>query len=79
MIEKVKDLSGWAGDAVLVKDTDASEFFVVSRAFTGRGDETMIFASDETGEKVDFTDLYAGYGEDHATACGRWLEQKVAA
>jgi hypothetical protein len=52
------------------------EYFLVSRARTlDRGDETMIFAGDENAKVTSWLDLYAGYGEDHATAIRNWLDE----
>jgi hypothetical protein len=71
--EHVRDISNMVGVAWLIRDTTGFNHYVVSRV-AGRadifnhGDETMIFASDSTGHIYDWTDLYAGYGEDHETA-----------
>lgn len=68
-LAKVKDVTGWQGDVWLVKDTVTGKFYTVSRNHTfDRGDETMIFASDEDGETTDWSDLWSGYGVDHADA-----------
>lgn len=64
-----KGLTGYKGEAWLVKDNETGNYYVVSRADTfDRGDETMIFPADEEGEVINWHDLYAGYGEDHETA-----------
>ncbi len=71
LVKVDRDLTGgeWRGEVVLIKDEDTGNHYVVSRAVTfDRGDETMIFASDENGVVSDWSDLYAGYGEDHDTA-----------
>lgn len=71
LVKVDRDLSdkGWRGEAVLIKDEDTGNHYVVSRTTTfDRGDETMVFASDENGVTSDWHDLYAGYGEDHDTA-----------
>lgn len=72
---KIKELDGWKGEAWLIEVDN--KYYAVSRANTfDRGDETMIFSCDKNGENIDFTDLYAGYGEDHKTAINNWLGVK---
>lgn len=68
-LTKVRDLTGWQGKVWLVKDTETGDHYAISRAYTlDRGDETMIFACDEDGENVNWTDLWAGYGVGHEHA-----------
>lgn len=71
----VKTLSGYAGTAY-VFETEKGHV-MVSRAHTfDRGDETMIFEWDvRTGKVKSWSDLYAGYGEDHEVALRNWLSK----
>lgn len=71
----IKTLSGYAGTAYVFETKKG--FVMVSRANTfDHGDETMIFKWNvKTNEVDDWTDLYAGYGEDHEVALRNWLSE----
>ena len=75
----VKNVEGWRGVVKAYRHEDHGQEIAVSRAFTfDRGDETMIFKYDVKNEKVlDWTDLYAGYGETHEEALSNWEEESL--
>ena len=66
----VKNLDGWRGVVKAYRHNNGGQDIVISRANTfDRGDETMIFEFDLQSEQVlNWTDLYAGYGETHEEA-----------
>lgn len=70
----IDDSIRWNGDVWHI-EVDG-KFYLVSRANTfDRGDETMIFPGDENAEVTSWGEVYAGYGEDHATAIRNWLDE----
>ena len=70
----IETFEGWRGDARLYRTPKGQ--VVVSRANTlDRGDETMIFKWLPLESAVNWTGLYAGYGESHETALTNWLSE----
>lgn len=70
----VQDVSEKFNGSALLYKNEAGRHVVVSRADTfDRGDETMIFRSNGSGDVLNWTDLYAGYGETHEEALSNWL------
>lgn len=70
----IDDSIRWVGEVWHIEV--GGNFYLVSRAFTfDRGDETMIFPGDESGEVTDWGEVYAGYSVDHATAIRNWLDE----
>jgi hypothetical protein len=67
------NLPGFQGTAHLY--TNGTRHIVISRAFTfDRGDETMVFEANESGEVIDWMDLYAGYDVSHEVALVEYNE-----
>lgn len=65
------------GNANLYQLEDGSHIMVSRTNTFDRGDETMIFEANAEGKVTNWSDLYAGYGEDHNTAlanCGHIVE-----
>jgi hypothetical protein len=61
VVEFVKELTGWRGQACLVRRGE--KFFVISSVnalYTGP--ETLVFAADADGEVVDYGEVAGGRG-----------------
>lgn len=73
----VEKLDGYVGDA-RVYQSPSGVLVMVSRAYTfDCGDETMIFKwSAASRSVVDWSELYAGYGETHEEALANFENEE---
>lgn len=68
MYKKIRDISGWKGDAALYQLEDGS-YVIASSVVAYSGPETLVFPADAGGEVTSWGEIGGGRGYlDHEAA-----------